>query len=150
MIRRFRRPLLLGGIAVLVGLGLTAFNFHSSAELTGRYSSSGQVILSSGITLDVSHTILFKDGRFYAMTRQGNAIIETSGKVDSGFLGRFRLRVDEGEVSGLWPGEGLDNDLVFNMLYSRKRGSVLNLERLGACLYAMETHQVYCPTRPAN
>ncbi|BAN49930.1 hypothetical protein [Metapseudomonas resinovorans] len=150
MIRPCCRTLLKKGVLGLSALGLmaglVAFNFQSTTELEGRYGSSGQVILSSGSTLQVSHTILFKDGRFYAMTRQGSTILETSGAIDSGFLGHFRLQVEEGDVSGLWPGEGMDNDLVFNLLYSRKRGSVINLERLGACLYTVETRQVYCPT----
>ncbi|MGF6690059.1 hypothetical protein M2318_000103 [Metapseudomonas resinovorans] len=150
MIRPCCRKPLLGGLAILTGLALAAFNFNSSTELEGRYGSAGQVILSNGTSINVSHTILFKDGRFYAMTRQGSTILETSGKVDSGFLGHFRLQVEDGDVSGLWPGHGMDNDLVFNLLYSRKRGSVINLERLGVCLYTVETRQVYCPTEQSS
>ncbi|MNF00114.1 hypothetical protein D3C80_1988860 [compost metagenome] len=84
------------------------------------------------------------------MTRQGATILETSGTVDSGFLGHFRLQVEDGDVSGNWPNEVMDNELVFNLLYSRKRGSVINLERLGACLYTVETRQVYCPTQQSS
>ena len=58
--------------------------------------------------------------------------------------------MEEGEIHDLWPSEAMDDDLVFNLLYSRKRGSVINLERLGACYYAVETRQVYCPTRQSS
>lgn len=111
--------------------------------LEGRYSSSGQVQLSSRQVIDVSHSIRFGDGRFYAMTRQGDAILETSGSVEHGFWGEYRLRVEDGELSGL--SSDTDDELLFNLLYGRHKGSTISLMPLhDSCLYGMETHQVYC------
>lgn len=112
------------------------------SPLEGRYSSSGQVQLSKGQVIDVSHSIRFGDGRFYAMTRQGDAILETAGSVEHGLWGEYRLRVEDGEVSGL--SSDTDDELLFNLLYGRHKGSTIRLIPFRACLYGAETRQVYC------
>lgn len=112
------------------------------SPLEGRYSSSGQVQLSNREVIDVSHSIRFGDGRFYAMTRQGDAILETSGSVEHGFWGEYRLRIEDGDVSGL--SSDTDDELLFNLLYGRHKGSTIRLIPVRACLYGVETHQVYC------
>jgi hypothetical protein len=117
-------------LAMLLGMLALWLSFSSSAELDGRYQSSGQVQLSN-------------NGRFYAMTRQGDSILETSGTVDYGFLGNYRLRVEDGQVTGL--ASEVDDELVFNLLYGRHKGSTIRLTRLDGCLYALETRQFYCP-----
>lgn len=143
-----RRCLLIviGAVTALLLGGLVLwFNYTSSSELDGRYSSSGQMQLSSGEVIDVSHTIQFRNGRFYAMTRQGGAILETSGSIEYGFLGHYRLRVEEGDVTGL--AGDTDNELVFNLMYGRHKGSTINLVPFRACLYGQETRQVYCAAK---
>lgn len=126
----------------MLGLWLS---FLSSAELNGRYQSSGQVQLSNGQVLDISHSLQVSDGRFYAMTRQGASILETSGVVDYGFLGNYRLRVESGQITGLT--SETDDELVFNLLYGRHKGSTIRLTRFEGCLYALETRQIYCPAQ---
>jgi hypothetical protein len=112
-------------------------------DLEGRYSSSGQVQLSNRQVIEVSHGILFSAGRFYAMTRQGDAIQETSGSVERDLWGHHRLRVENGDVSSL--SSDTDDELLFNLLYGRHKGSTISLMPLhDACLYGVETHQVYC------
>lgn len=128
-------------IVLLTVFGLW-LNLSSGRTLDGRYSANGQMQLSSGQVIDVSHTILFSNGRFYAMTKQGNAVLETSGSIEYGFLRRYRLRVEEGNVTGL--SGDTDNELVFNLMYGRHRGSIINLIPFRACLYGLETRQVYC------
>lgn len=130
-------------IALLLAMLGLWLSFTSSSELNGRYQSSGQVQLSNGQVLDISQSLRVDDGRFYAMTRQGASILETSGSVDYGFLGNFRLRVEDGQVTGL--SSEADDELVFNLLYGRHKGSTIRLSRLGECFYAEETRQLYCP-----
>ncbi len=134
-------------IVLLTILGLW-LSFKSSSELDGRYNANGQMQLSSGKVIDVSHTIQFKDGRFYAMTKQDNAILETSGQIEYGFLGRYRLRVEEGNVTAL-TGD-TDNELVFNLMYGRHKGSTISLVPFRSCLYGLETRQVYCVTKQSR
>ncbi len=136
----------LSGAVVLLGGGLLAawMNVNSAAELSGRYTSGGQVLSSKGELTEVRHSIQFSKDHFHAMTRQGDTILETSGSVEFGFLGHYLLRVESGRISGLWPNNALDDDLLFNLLYARKPGSTLKLEPLHGCLYAQEVRQVYC------
>ena len=137
----------------LLGASLCAFlllaamltlwlNFCSSSELDGRYQSYGQVQLSNGQVLDISHSLQVNAGRFYAMSRQGGSILETSGEVEYGFLGNYRLRVEDGQVTGL--SSDTDDELVFNLLYGRHKGATIRLRRFEGCLYALETRQLYC------
>lgn len=132
-------------LAMLLGMLALWLSFISSAELDGRYHSTGQVQLSNGQVLEISHSLQVSDGHFYAMTRQGDSILETSGQVEYGFLGNFRLRVDDGQVTGL--ASEIDDELVFNLLYGRHKGSTIHLTHLDGCLYAVETRQMYCPAR---
>ncbi|MCY1341966.1 hypothetical protein D9M69_279390 [compost metagenome] len=76
------------------------------------------------------------------MSRQGDVIVETSGKVESAVGGGYRLRVESGDTARL--SNEIDNSLLFNLLYSRHQGSVIHLEPLRSCLYARETRQLYC------
>jgi hypothetical protein len=135
-------------VIVLLTIMMLWLSFNSSSELDDRYNSTGQMQLSSGKIIDVSHTIRFKDGRFYAMTKQNNAILETSGQVEYGFLGSYRLRVEKGDVTAL-TGE-TDKELVFNLMYGRHKGSTISLVPFHSCLYGLETRQVYCPTKKAR
>ncbi|ERI52529.1 hypothetical protein N878_18735 [Pseudomonas sp. EGD-AK9] len=132
-------------LLLLLGILTLWLNFKSSAELDGRFHSSGQVQLSNGKVLDLSHNLQVRGGRFYAMTRQGDSILETSGVVEYGFLGNYRLRVEDGQVSGL--SSDADDELVFNLLYGRHKGSTIRLVSFRNCLYGLETRQVYCPAR---
>lgn len=132
-------------MAMLLGMLALWLSFLSSGELDGRYQSSGQVQLSNGQVLDISHSLQVNNGRFYAMTRQGDSILETSGVVDYGFLGNYRLRVEDGQVTGL--ASEIDDELVFNLLYGRHKGSTIRLTSIDGCLYALETRQVYCQAR---
>lgn len=132
-------------LAMLLGMLMLWLNFISSAELDGRYQSSGQVQLSNGQVLDLSQSLRVSDGRFYAMTRQGASILETSGVVEYGFLGNYRLRVEDGQITGLT--SEIDDELVFNLLYGRHKGSTIRLTYLDGCLYALETRQVYCASQ---
>ncbi|MGY4534373.1 hypothetical protein ACVW0Y_003512 [Pseudomonas sp. TE3786] len=128
----------------LLALLVVCVNFKSSNEFNGRYSSSGDVILRDGHKIEVNHTLLIKDGRFYAMTRQGQSIMETSGIVESGFLNRMRLRVEKGKATALDASGSIDNDLLFNLMYGGEVDSVINLRPIGKCYFAVETRQLYC------
>ncbi|WP_394559391.1 hypothetical protein [Aquipseudomonas alcaligenes] len=141
------RWLLLGGallLGLLLCLALAWYNFQSSSEFNGRYESAGSVVQKDGQVLPVSHSMLIKDGRFYAMSRQGDTILKTSGEVESAFAGHLRLRVDKGEVAELSQASRLDNHVLFNLLYSTEADSVINLRPAGPCLIAVETRQLYC------
>jgi hypothetical protein len=141
-----RRCLLLSSglsLPLLLAIGTLWSNLKSSAELDGRYSSSGQMQLSNGQIIETSHNVRISNGRFYAMTKQGNTVLESSGSVKYGFLGRYRLVVEKGELIGL-PTES-DEELVFNLLYGRQAGSIIHLVPFQQCLYGLETRQAYCP-----
>ena len=148
MIRRpLCRWLLLGSallLAMLLCILLVWYNFQSSSEFNGRYESTGDVVQRDGKVLPVSHSMLIKDGRFYAMTRQGETILKTSGEVQSAFANHLRLRVEKGEVSQLSTAAQLDNQLLFNLLYSAEADSIINLRPAGPCYVAVETRQLYC------
>lgn len=143
--RRWLLAALASSLGLLLGILSLWLNFKSSAELDGRYHSTGQMQLSNGQVLDLSHNLQVQDGRFYAMTRQGDSILETSGEVEYGFLGNYRLRVEDGKLTGL--SSEADDELVFNLLYGRHKGSTIRLVTFRNCLYGVETRQVYCPTR---
>lgn len=143
--RRWLLSALACTLALLLGMLALWLSFRSSAELDGRYQSYGQVQLSNGQVLDISHSLQVNGGRFYAMTRQGDSILETSGQVEYGFLGNYRLRVENGEVTGL--SSDTDDELVFNLLYGRHKGAAIRLTRFDGCLYALETRQLYCPAK---
>lgn len=143
--RRWLLAALASSLVLLLTILTLWLNFISSAELDGRYHSSGQVQLSNGKVLDLSHSLQVQGGRFYALTRQGESILETSGVVEYGFLGNFRLRVEEGQLNGL--SSEADDELVFNLLYGRHKGSTIRLVSFRDCLYGLETRQLYCPTR---
>jgi len=139
----------LGGSLALValasGLALLWLEFKSGSEFNGRYQSFGTVLQSDGQALEVRHILMIKDGRFYAMTRQGQTIIKTSGSIESAFRGRLRLRVDKGEVAELDQAGGMDNDLLFNLLYGGEAQAIINLRPISRdCLLAVETRQIYC------
>jgi len=124
-----------------VAMGTTT---NYSANLDGRYASTGQVLLSNGQLVQISQSVVFKEGRFYSMTRNNPAIVEASGRVETDFLGRARLVVEEGEINGLAAAAGLDDELIFNLFYGKHKGARITLEQVGACLYGVETQQVYC------
>lgn len=137
-----------GGVLLAAGAIVTWLTLPpTTVDLDGRYGSQGQVRLGSGEVLDASYSILFTEGRYYAMSRQGDVIVETSGKVETDWRGSYRLLVEKGDVTEL--NAQLDNSLLFNLLYSRHPGAVIHLKPLyAACLYAQETQQVYCANNP--
>lgn len=124
-----------------VAMGTTT---NYSTSLDGRYASSGQVLLSNGQLVQVSQSMVFRDGRFYSMTRNSPTIVEASGRVETDFLGRAQLVVEEGDINGLPATSGLDDELLFNLFYGKHKGARITLEQVGACLYGIETQQVYC------
>ena len=117
---------------------------NASSKLDGRYSSSGQVLLSDGTTLKVSQSLVFNKGRFYSMTRNAPAIVEASGRRETDLLGRASRVVEEGPVPGRGPQAQLDDELMFNLFYGSHKGARISLEQVGACLYGVETQQIYC------
>lgn len=149
-----RLHLLAGSAMLSLGLfsGMTAtwLNYRSASEFDGRYHSSGQLILADGRVLRLEHSLLLRDGRFYAVTRQGDTVQKTSGHVESGFLDHLRLRVEKSELAELQQAAQLDNELLFNLLYGSDNDSVLNLQPHGDCLLAEETRQLYCAERFAG
>ncbi|MCQ4309525.1 hypothetical protein NA645_16140 [Pseudomonas stutzeri] len=124
-----------------VAMGTTG---NMSSKLDGQYSSSGQVLLSDGTSVKVSQSLVFNKGRFYSMTRNAPAIVESSGRLETDLLGRASLVVEEGQVHGLRPQNEMDDELLFNLFYGSHRGARITLEQVGACLYGVETQQVYC------
>jgi hypothetical protein len=130
-------------IVVLVFQAISGFIYTTTTTLDGRYFSLGKVQLKDGKLIDVSHSLRVVDGRFYAVTRKGDAIMETSGAVEYRIPDKYRLRVEKGEARSL---ASLANDeLAFDLLYAQNEGSVINLVRMETCLYGQETRQVYCP-----
>lgn len=143
LIRRLtNRSLLLAALVLCTGIAW--LNFKSSSEFEGRYETAGTVLQKDGRVVDVIHTMQIKYGRFYAMTRQGNSILKTSGTVESGFANRLRLRVEKGEISNLSEVAQVDNQLLFNLMYSAEPGTIINLRPTGSCYLAIETRQRYC------
>jgi hypothetical protein len=152
-IKSFRHPLVqccsrLIAVCSLVTCTLVAIAmwWSASEKLQGTYQLSGKLQLSNGQLLDLSHSLHVNGKRFHAVTRQGDTIIETSGVIKNGFGGHYQLLVEEGDLIGL--GSETDTELVFNVLYSRRKGSVIHLSRVGHCLSGFETRQVYCPLAP--
>lgn len=128
--------------------GLVAFGTTSSlsVRLDGQYSSRGEVLLSNGEVRKIHQTLAFHNGRFYTMTRSAPIVAEASGRVETDLLGKTRLIVEEGAISGLEDAgaDQLDDELVFNLFYGKHRGAHITLAQVGACLYGVETQQVYC------
>jgi hypothetical protein len=114
------------------------------SKLDGRYSSTGHVVLGDGQAVKVSQSLVFDKGRFYSMTRNAPAIVEASGRLETDLLGRTSLVVEQGQVHGLGPEDQLDDELLFNLFYGSHKGTRITLEQVGACLYGVETRQVYC------
>lgn len=130
-------------IVVLVFQVISGLMYTTTTTLDGRYFSLGKMQLNDGKLIDVSHSLRVVDGRFYAVTRQGDAIMETSGTVEYRIPDSYRLRVEKGQARSL---SSIANDeLVFDLLYAQNEGSVINLVRMETCLYGQETRQVYCP-----
>lgn len=118
---------------------------NASSRLDGHYSSTGYVLLSNGKTAQVSQTLAFNKGRFFSMTRNAPAVAEASGRVETDMLGHASLVVEQSQIHGLGPGKQLDDELMFNLFYGSHQGARITLEEVGACLYGVETRQVYCP-----
>lgn len=124
-----------------VALGTTA---GISPSLDGRYHSSGQVLLSDGRVIPVSQSLVFDKGRFHSMTGNAALIAEASGRMERDLQGRIKLLVEERQISGLSAEAEIDDQLMFNLLYGGHRGAQITLEQIGACLYGVESRQVYC------
>ncbi|WP_152219130.1 hypothetical protein [Pseudomonas sp. SCB32] len=143
-----RRCLLISlvGVACLaLALYLLWRHAQNTSAIDGRYASTGQVVLSTGRVLDIAQTTMFHEGRFYSMIQQDANILEVSGLLGSDLRGRYQLQVEENSISNLRADSGLDNELIFSLLYGRQRGARITLEPLGGCLYGVETRQVFCP-----
>ncbi len=136
--------------ALLFWAFVATASYVAPSSLDGRYTSAGQVVTGSGEVLNVSHSVVFSNGRFYSMTRKAPAILEASGRVETDLRGRIRLHVESGEISGLSDETELDDELLFNLLYGRHKGAQITFERIGACFYGVETQQVYCADNRAN
>lgn len=124
-----------------VALGTTG---DLSTTLDGRYHSSGQVLLSDGRVIPVSQSLVFDRGRFHSMTGNTALIAEASGRMERDLHGRIKLLVEERQISGLSAEAEVDDQLMFNLLYGGHRGAQITLEQIGACLYGVESRQVYC------
>ena len=124
--------------------------YGSASEFAGRYHSSGKLLLSDGRDLRLEYSLLLKNDRFYAMTRQGDTVQRTAGSVESSFLGHLRLRVDKSELSELSQARATDNELLFDLLYGGESNNVIDLVPQGECLFAEETRQLFCPERYAG
>lgn len=134
----FSLPIVVLAFQVIWGLTYT-----TTKTLDGNYFSLGKVQLKDGKLIDVSHSLRVVDGRFYAVTRNGDAIMETSGVVEYRMPNKYRLRVEKGDVRSLG---GLPSDeLAFDLLYAQNEGSVIHLVKMETCLYGQETRHVYCP-----
>lgn len=116
-----------------------------SSRLDGHYSSSGYVLLSTGEAVKVRQTLAFNKGRFLSITRNAPAVAEASGRVETNLLGHASLVVEQSQVHALGPDKQLDEELLFNLYYGAHKGAHITLEEIGACLYGVETRQVYCP-----
>ncbi|MCW3150579.1 hypothetical protein N8H22_18385 [Stutzerimonas stutzeri] len=125
----------------LVAMGATS---SLAPRLEGHYSSTGQVLMSNGEVAKVTQSLVFNDGRFYSMTRNAPTVVEASGRIETDLLGQARLVVEEGQISGFDARSQLDDELVFNLFYGKHKGARITLEKIGACLYGVETQQVYC------
>ena len=141
---------LFGVVCLALALGMLWKHAHNTSAIDGRYASSGQVVLGSGRVLQIAQTTMFHEGRFYSMIQQDANILEVSGQVGNDLGGRYQLQVEENSISNLQADSGLDSELIFNLLYGRQRGARITLERLGGCLYGVETRQVFCPRQLRN
>jgi len=117
---------------------------HADSPSSGRYHSSGQVLLSDGSVLPISQSLMLEKNRFQSLTRSSTVTVEVTGRVETDMFGRIRLLLEERHVSGPADEEEMDDELMFNLLYGRHRGAQINLERFGSCLYGIETRKVYC------
>lgn len=141
------RRLCKSALPVLLAIPLVAV-WHMGYQPTpttlpdGRYRSSGQLQLSDGRLINAVHSIRFEEGRFYALSRQADTLLENAGQLERDGASH-RLAVSHGEVTQLAP--GMDNELIFNLLYSRREGAQIRLYPIGECLYARASLQVFCP-----
>lgn len=130
-------------IVALAFQAISGLTYTTTTALDGDYFSLGKVQLKDGEMIDVSHSLRVVDGRFYAVTRTGDAIMETSGVAEYRMPNKYRLRVEKGDVRSLG---GLPSDeLAFDLLYAQNEGSVIHLVKMETCLYGQETRHVYCP-----
>lgn len=121
---------------------------HSAAEPAslpqGRYHSSGQIQMSNGQVIDSAHSIRFHNGQFYAVSRQGDIILESAGLLERKDAG-LHLRINDGSIMRL--STETDNELIKKLLYGRYQGANIALHPVGECLYARASLQVYCPAQ---
>lgn len=122
----------------------TAMCGHADSFSSGRYHSSGQVLLSDGSVLPISQSLMLEENRFQSMTQSSTVTVEVTGRVETDLFGRIRLLIEERHVSGPSAEDEMDAELMFNLLYGRHRGGQINLERVGSCFYGIETRKVYC------
>lgn len=132
-------------LAVAWHLG-TRMNASSTRLPQGRYHANGQIQMSNGSVLNVSHSIRFQDSHFYAITRQGDILQESTGLIER-TGNSLQLLVQKGEVTHL--NADTDTELIESLLYSRHQGARITLHQLGHCLYARASLQLYCPTGEA-
>ncbi|MDU9411883.1 hypothetical protein [Pseudomonas sp. zfem005] len=123
------------------------YGTHSTQMIDGQYAANGQVVLESGQVLDIVHWTLFRDGRFYTMTRYGRSLLETSGRVERDLIGHLSLLVESGGPTDALQTSGNDDEVMLNLLYSNQRGSRIRMEPLGDCFWAVETRHIFCPQK---
>lgn len=142
MSARARHAVWLVALLPALALGAWAVREHYAPGPEGRYASSGEMLLESGERVAVAHRIELRDGRFHAMTRHGDAVLEKHGRVQYG-RSTVHLMVEAGEVRGL--DAKLDDDTVFNLLHGRSAGAHIVLEAFDDCLIARYSRELYCP-----
>lgn len=124
---------------------------HGAAEPAslpqGRYHSSGQIQTSNGAIIHSAHSIRFHDGGFYAISRQGDILLESAGQLERKDTG-LHMQVRNGTIMRLSP--ETDNELIQTLLYGRHPGASIALHPIGECLYARASLQVYCPAQPSS
>lgn len=113
----------------------------------GRYHSSGQIHTSDGAVIPSSHSIRFHAGGFYAVSRQGDTLLESAGQLERKDA-RLHMQVSNGTIMKLSP--ETDNELIQPLLYGRHPGASITLHTIGECLYARASLQVYCPVQNSS
>lgn len=133
------------GAALLASLTASALWLRPSA-LEGRYESVGVNVLADGSTLTSYHSIAFTQEGFYAVTRLGNTEVETSGSLDYRFPNGYRLTISQSLTAGDLA--ALEDNLRFNLTYTRHIGASIELKPVAGCLYSPQTQQLYCQSAP--
>jgi hypothetical protein len=139
-------------LAVL-NLGVWAlFTYAPLSPFRGDYSSEGSLVLSNGLSKDIKITTSVNDDEVYEVINVEGFYMEFYRKIYTrqGKDYRFFNMSDGADLIK----EHLygDDRLVFNYLYSVRKGSHLTVKNIldddfGACFYIIELKKVRCITR---